>query len=158
MQLKIGVEGDDPKLKVQSATGAGGGVRLRISGISIRARLERLWTQAVKLAFMSLNHEDSQLDALVVENLRELLDRVGGYLQQDSLTVKANLKAEVHAKQLADSGEKDVMFVVKGMEEGGRLRANKTAPVGIPVEFGLDFNLVTLVDDVMKMVENGLAW
>jgi hypothetical protein len=159
MQLKIGVEGeDDPKMKIQTSTGAGGGMRLRVSGISIRAKMETLYTQAVKLAFMSLDSQEEQLDPLVVENLRLLLEGVGAYLQHDSLKVKVNLQAKVQVKKKPHSEEKDVVLVLKGMQEEGRLRSNGKAPPGLPLEIGLDFNLVTLVDDVTKMVDNGLAW
>jgi hypothetical protein len=70
-------------------------------------------------------------------------------LQTDTLRINANLWAEIQTKQQQpNSHQKDVVVIIKGCE--GRDTA--------PLEVGIDFNLVTLVDDALKFAENTLAW
>jgi hypothetical protein len=105
--------------------------------------------------------------------LRELLARVFGYLQvrrecryvwlavdsshlsysqKDTLRVKVNLQAEMQVKRVRQqqfgSQPKDIVAVIKSCEGTG----------SAPLEVGMDFNLVTLADDITAMGENALAW
>jgi hypothetical protein len=163
-------------LDISVATGTSAGTRFRLSSLSVGTRTERVYTHAVKLLFMSLEGDETTSDT-VVANLRELLSRIWGYLKKDTLSVIFNVMATldvlpdtsglanvcVRIDPVTAADETADEEAAEGGGEGGERGARGESGVKFNgpkdiVAVSLEFNLVTLVDDIISSVQNISVW
>jgi hypothetical protein len=144
-------------LDIRVATGTSAGTRFRLSSASIGANTDRFYTHCVKLLFMSLEGDTTTSDH-VVFNLRQLLSRVWGYLQKDTLLVLFNLMASLDVLPPEDGAPSNVSSNVRLTVDPVMPDDDTTVATKEIVRVGIEFNLVTLVDDIVSSAKNVSAW